>query len=241
MVLSNSIWIGFDPREVDGFAVARKSIKAYITAPLPVYGIVLNDLKEQGLFYRNQFVKDGVLWDEISDAPCATEFSISRFLIKELAGRNAGWALFMDSDMMLRGNLARVFEGLDPSKAVYCVKHDYNPTDTTKMDGQVQTQYNMKNWSSFFLINCQHPANKNLTVELVNTVPGRDLHQFCWLDGDMSLIGELGEEWNWLVGHSTHPDPINVHFTTGIPSMVGYEDVPYADRWRRHLYEWARR
>jgi hypothetical protein len=50
------------------------------------------------------------------------------------------------------------------------------------------------------LFNCSHPANQALTVDLVNTVPGRDLHRFCWLDD--AQVGALPVEWNWLEGHS---------------------------------------
>jgi hypothetical protein len=80
------------------------------------------------------------------------------------------------------------------------VKHDHQPTEHWKMDGQFQTRYHRKNWSSVCLFNCDHPANKALTVDLVNSAPGRDLHAFSWLADD--LIGELPPEWNWLVGHS---------------------------------------
>jgi hypothetical protein len=106
------------------------------------------------------------------------------------------------------------------------------------MDGQAQTRYARKNWSSVILWNVDHPANKALTIELVNSVPGRDLHRFCWLEDD--LIGELHPKWNWLVGHSDPEiDPAIVHFTDGIPTMQGYEDSEYADEWRAELERWA--
>jgi hypothetical protein len=74
-----------------------------------------------------------------------------------------------------------MFEGLDPSKAVYCVSTASKASRRSKMDGQVQTAYARKNWSSFILFNCDHPANRALTLEMVNTLPGRDLHRLCWL------------------------------------------------------------
>jgi hypothetical protein len=74
------------------------------------------------------------------------------------------------------------------------------------MDGQAQTRYARKNWSSFVIFNCDHVANKALTLDVVNNAPGRDLHRFFWLaDCD---IGELSPEWNYLVGHTQAPvDP----------------------------------
>ena len=103
------------------------------------------------------------------------------------------------------------------------------------LDGQAQTQYERKNWSSVMVFNVDHPANAQLTPAMVNALPGRDLHRFCWLEDDQ--IGELAPEWNFLVGH-TDPsvEPKIVHFTEGGPWMSGYENVAYADEWRRQLW-----
>jgi hypothetical protein len=80
------------------------------------------------------------------------------------------------------------------------------------------------------LFNCAHPANKALSVELVNTVPGRDLHRFCWLDD--ALIGTLPQAWNYLVGTTSEAvDPALVHYTEGVPDMPGYEHCAYSDEW----------
>lgn len=231
-----SVWIGFDPREAAAYAVCRSSIRRRLTQPLPINGLVLDDLRRAGLFWRQQELRDGKIWDVISGAPCATEFSISRFLVPHLA--EGGWALFMDCDMLARESLARLFELRDPSKAVMVVKHDHRPTNAFKMDGQVQTSYARKNWSSLMLWNCEHPSTKKLTVEMVNTLPGRDLHRFCWLEDDE--IGELPVEWNWLAGHCSESiDPCIVHHTDGTPAMPGYEHAPYAEEWRRELALWA--
>lgn len=232
----SSIWIGFDPREAAAFAVARYSIKKHLTQPIPISGLVLEDLQNRGLYYRPTERRLGRLHDVISQHQMATEFAISRFLVPHLAKR--GWALFMDCDMLLRANIARVFEGLDGRKAVYCVKHNHVPDNVTKMDDCVQSQYARKNWSSFMIFNCGHPSNKKLTIELVNSIPGRDLHRFCWLEDDE--IGELPVEWNWLVGHSDPArDPKNVHFTDGGPWFEAFRNVQFADEWETALNQWA--
>ena len=237
MAVKRSIWIGYDGRETDAFAVARHSIRRHLTQPIPIRGLVLSRLREQGLYYRPTSVKDGRLWDDISDAPMSTEFSVSRFLTGILA--KSGWALFVDADFLAFGNAVRLFELADDSKAVMCVKHNHVPTSETKMDGQLQVAYPKKNWSSCFLINASHEANRALTVEYINTVPGRDLHAFKWLEDD-SLIGELPAEWNHLVGITqSNEKPKFAHFTSGIPSMKGYENSQYADEWRRELEDWA--
>ena len=233
----NSIWIGFDPREAAAFAVCRDSIKRTLTQPIPIHGIVLDDLRRDGLYYRPIDFRDGQLYDPISEAPMSTEFAISRFFTPYLA--DSGWALFMDCDMLVRSSLARLFEEANPKYAVYCVKHNHIPKEIVKMDGQTQTRYARKNWSSFCLFNCDHPSNKGLTLKKLNTLPGRDLHRFCWLKDEE--IGELGPEWNYLVEETTADVRPNVlHFTKGGPWMEGFEDVSYADQWQEALRAWAR-
>lgn len=231
-----TIFVGWDPREADAFAVARHSARRHCIAPIPVFGLVLDSLKAKRLYDRPTSRRDGRLWDDISEAPMATEFSISRFLVKELAG--SGWALFMDSDMLVRANLDQFFWDLDSSKAVMVVKHHYDPPEGEKMDGQLQLRYARKNWSSVMAINCDHGANQALTVDLINTAPGRDLHAFKWLPDE--LIGELDPRWNYLVGHTAGVDnPAIVHFTEGTPAMKGYENCEHADEWRHELARWA--
>jgi hypothetical protein len=253
MSFPRGIYLGFDPREAAAFAVARDSIDRGLTQPIPIYGLVLDRLRAAGLYRRptesrlGRWVGDDgkawstserVLWDVISQWTMATEFAISRFLVPRIA--RSGLALFADCDVLARGNVARLFDlaQSDRTKALWCVKHGHIPTGATKMDGQVQSAYSRKNWSSVMLFNVDHPANDGLTVDVVNTLPGRDLHAFCWLNDDE--IGDLGPEWNWLAGEQEPlEDPKIVHHTLGSPCMVGYENAPYADEWRAVLARWA--
>ena len=235
----SSIWIGFDPREAQAFAVARESLSYFMPHQIPVRGLVLDTLRKKGLYTRPTETRLGRLYDVISEHEMATEFAISRFLVPHMAQR--GWALFTDCDVMARKNLGDLLSarGLCKSEfAVMCVKHNHRPNSTTKMDDQVQSAYARKNWSSVMVFNCDHPSNRKLTPELVNSVPGRDLHRFCWLDDHE--IGELGPEWNFLVGHSDPAiDPKIVHYTDGGPWFEGFRNAPYADEWRNWLERWA--
>jgi len=233
--MKRSIFIGYDPREAEAFGVCRHSLRRY--APdIPVHALELGWLRKAGLYRRQMSKRDGKLWDDISEAPCATEFAISRFLTKDLAG--SGWGLFMDCDILALTDVGELFAMADPRYAVMCVQHpNYVPPEKVKMDGQMQTLYARKNWSSVMLFNVNHPANEALTVDLINTVPGRDLHRFSWLKDDE--VGDLPISWNWLVGTSD-PEitPDLVHFTAGGPWFSGYEDVPYADEWRCERTLW---
>lgn len=235
------VHIGFDQREVAAYSVARESLRRY-HRHVSVKGVVLSDLRHRKMYTRETTKRLGKLWDEISGAYMSTEFAISRFLVPEIVKRMDeppyGWSLFMDCDVLIRGSLSPMMDALDDSKAVYVVKHDYQPGLNVKMDGQVQQPYPRKNWSSVMVFNVGHPANEALTVEMVNTLPGRDLHAFKWLSDD--LIGELDISWNWLVGDSPPiEDPKIVHFTNGTPDLHGFRDIPYADEWRAELERWA--
>jgi len=237
------ICIGYDPKEVAAFAVARYSIRKF-DRHVPIRGVVLNDLVERGLYYRPTKRKvngDGrvEIIDELSiredyDGRISTEHANSRFLVPHLV--KSDWVLFIDSDTMFLRNPMRLFDLARKDKAVMCVKHDHKPDYDTKMEGQLQTVYERKNWSSVMLFNCEHPSNRRLTVDLINTIPGRDLHRFCWLED--YEIGALPPEWNYLVGHSKLENgttPALVHFTKGVPDMAGYENQEYANEWRAML------
>ena len=233
--MDRSIWIGFDPREAASFAVARASIRQFDRIT-PIRGVVMEELKASKLYTRPTERRLGKLWDGISGKYMSTEFAITRFLVPTLA--KTGWALFCDCDVLFRENPARLFDLANSKYAVMCVKHDYDPGAVLKMDEQRQYSYPRKNWSSVMLFNCQHPANKKLTPELVNSLPGLNLHQYCWLEDNE--IGELPVEWNWLVGHSSEDvTPKLVHFTDGGPWFESFANVPYANEWRRELHRWA--
>lgn len=241
-----SVFVGFDPREAAAYAVAKHTARSRMISPIKIRGLVLNDLRARGLYTRQTVHDDaGRLWDTISGAPMSTEFAISRFLVPHIARqilpsnmRRRGWALFMDCDVLIRTNVEAMIKGLDEDKALYCVQHNFEPPEGIKMGDQIQTRYARKNWSSVMLFNLDHKANEALTPALVNELPGRDLHRFCWLGDDE--IGALDPKWNWLVGHSSPEiEPAIVHFTDGLPFMKGYESVPFADEWREALDRWA--
>ena len=238
--MDRSIYIGYDARETEAFAVCRHTLSKY--APdIPIHSICLDEMRAAGLYWRPTVIKDGRLWDDISEAPMSTTFAISRFLTPVLAKAafKTGWALFMDCDILARDDVDELFAECDPTKAVMCVQHMHEPPEGVKMDNQLQTLYARKNWSSVMIFNLEHPSNRKLTVNLINSVPGRDLHRFCWLQDDE--IGALSPEWNYLVGHtklSLGVQPKLVHHTEGGPWFPAYQNVEYADEWRAARAAW---
>ena len=225
------IYIGVDRREPKSLQAAVRSLRTVSTHPWTP--LETDRLTQRGLLWRPQD-RRGTIYDLISDAPCSTDFAISRFLVPIL--HQTGWALFVDSDVVFLRDVNSLFRLADKNKAVMVVKHHNGHEPGTKMDGQAQTLYARKNWSSVMLFNCDHLANERLTLHDVNTRPGRWLHRFGWLHDDE--IGELPGEWNWLVGMQEKPaNPAIAHYTLGTPELV---DSPHADIWWRAYGERVR-
>ncbi len=213
------IYLGWDPREEEAYRVARESIVKRTKHPLNVYPLKLDHL---AMLTRPIEREDGKMWDPISEAPMSTEFAISRFCVPFL--QRDGWALFADCDIICWEDIQNLFDLVDEKYAVMVVKHPHGMQGGSyKMDRQLQTLYQRKNWSSVMLWNCGHASNSRLTLERLNNWPGRYLHAFNWLDDDE--IGELPQKWNWLV-NVTEGDPMPEgiwHWTLGGPWLEDWK------------------
>jgi hypothetical protein len=163
------VYVGYDTREDIAWQVSRHSLTRHASDGLEVYALRQDSVRDLGLYTRPV------------DKGAATEFSLTRFLTPYLAAHE-GWSLFVDCDFLFTGDLVSLVAGLDPTKAIYVVQHDYVPRLTDKMDGQVQTTYPRKNWSSFILFNGAHPAVKALTPSVVNEQSPAYLHRFSWVE-----------------------------------------------------------
>jgi len=212
------VFIGFDPVESVAWHTMAHSIFSKSSRPVALIPI---NVKNLGSIYKRD-----------RDPKQSNEFSFTRFLVPHLSAYE-GYAIFFDCDMMLRTDISSIFDVTtkQPHKAVYVVKHDYEPRDDIKYLNTVQYKYPRKNWSSVVLWNCGHPANRNVTSEYVNTASAMDLHRFAWLQD--SEIGELDVRWNWLVGEYDQPphDVKNVHWTVGGPYFNEYRNVDFAEEW----------
>ena len=214
-------YIGYDAKEDIAYRVCKHSLINKSTISISVKSLKLYELISKKFYTRS------------IDPLASTEFTYSRFLIPALMNYN-GWAVFCDCDFLFFEDISLLFNSLDANKALYCVQHDYTPKEKHKMDGQKQSIYPRKNWSSFMVFNCSHPSNKKLTKEIVNTESGSFLHQLKWLDD--SEIGSLDERWNWLEGWTSNhnkSEPFAVHFTRGGPWFEEWQDVEFAKEWNR--------
>lgn len=220
------IYIGFDKRERLAWDLAEYSILSR-TDPRRVkiesLRLTTTPMLKRPIEYRTN--ENGVqqMWCPISNAPMSTAFAVSRFAVPFLQEKG-GLALGMDCDMICLADIKELFALADPQFAVQVVKHFHWPTEQYHDAGQLQTFYERKNWSSLILWNLDHPGNKRLTVEDLNTWPGRDLHAFKWLKDEE--IGALPQEWNYLVGVNDPADLRKqkmIHYTNGHPAWPGWE------------------
>ncbi len=199
------VFIGYDRREVMPFHVLAQSIFDRASQPVSITPVRLSHLP-------------------LTRPPeGSTEFSISRFLVPWLCNYT-GTALFMDCDMLVQCDVAKLFD-LKDETAVQVVQHDYTPISTTKFYGNKQKNYPKKNWSSVMLFDCSQCTN--LTLEYVDSASAMELHQFMWAPS----IGALPPEYNHLVGEYPKKQAKIIHWTCGGPWLHRYRSTDFWEDW----------
>jgi lipopolysaccharide biosynthesis glycosyltransferase len=218
------VFVGYDIREDIAYQVCEHSITKH-QPQAQVLSLKQSELRASGVYTR------------AIDPLSSTEFTFTRFLVPFLTGYK-GWAVFVDCDVVFVDDIKNLFDQADDQYAVMVVKHDYTPKEGIKMDGCKQLPYPRKNWSSMILWNCGHPANKQITLDIVNSQSGQYLHRFQWLDD--AEIGALKPEWNWLAGWYQEPqdgNPKAIHYTEGGPWFKEYRRCEYHKVWKQNLRE----
>ena len=220
------VYVGYDSREDIAWQVCRHSMARHAGPDVTAHPLRQATLRELGLYTRP------------IDKNASTEFSLTRFLTPYLAARD-GFSMFIDCDVLFTADVSGILAGLDPTKAIHVVKHDYSPANMVKMDGKTQHIYPRKNWSSMIVFNGAHPDVRALTPDVVNQAEPAFLHRFSWVK-DEAHIGEVNLTWNFLEGEYPAPaePPKAIHFTNGGPWFEQWQNVAYGDLWRaeRALY-----
>ena len=144
------IFIGYDYRERAATNVLIDSLYQNTSFPISITPLVKKQLLEQSFHNRKR------------DPKQSTEFSFTRFLVPFLMNYE-GWAIFMDCDMLCRSDVYELWQERDEKYSILCVKHDHKPISKNKFQGELQTNYPKKNWSSLMLMNCK--KCKELTIE----------------------------------------------------------------------------
>lgn len=218
-ISQSQIYIGYEERERKAYEVCESSIKRRSN-------IDIVKLRSQDI---SEYNRD---WGE----PQSTDFTFTRFWVPYLSDYK-GWSFFVDCDFVFLADPLEILENVDPSKAVYVVKHPgYIPNSQIKMDGIAQHRAYRKNWASFTLFNNEHPKNSTLTPHYLNNYrPGIDFHQFRWLDDED--IGSLPLEWNCMDDYYHLENPKAIHYTDGGPWFDNYQETMYSDIWNEE-HKW---
>lgn len=223
--------VGYDRRERLAWNIAVRSLLKHSNLPYPIRPISIEHLGE--LYRRPTERVNGRLWDTISQAPMSTSFALARFWTPYNA--KTEWSIFMDGDFLIRHDIDDLIGQLDSKYGLMCVQHQFAPSEDVKMDGQKQTSYPRKCWSSLMAFNNCHEATRrllrgqhnNLGGINLNISPGLELQKLHWLHDEE--IGALDPSWNWLDNNTEGDNPKAVHFTRGCPDM-GIESK-YAKEW----------
>jgi hypothetical protein len=215
------IFIGWDRRFPVAGRVLAYSLRKYSSIPLDIR------------FLDNLHLRECYGFERQFDPLATTEFTYSRFLVPWLCGYD-GPALFMDNDMLCRGDVGQLLAYCCTRKTMplRVVKHDHVPTATTKMYGCPQTSYPRKNWSSLMFMNCEYL--KCWTKDVVQTASGKRLHRFEDLCDDE--IGELPAQWNHL--DTLRVDTGIIHWTSGMLWSDSSKTWPYQNIWLGEYQDW---
>ena len=204
------VFIGYDPREAVAFHVCANSIIRHASQPVAIIPLALNlfqDYTETHTDGSNQFI-------------------YSRFLVPHLMGFK-GWAIFIDGDMIVRGDIVELWNLRESDKDVMVVKHDYKTRMTEKYLGAKNEDY-----PRVILWNCSNHPIQRLTPAFIEKSTGAELHRFSWINDDR--IGELPPEWNWLPDeYGSNPDAKLLHYTLGTPCFHEFATTNMADEWHR--------
>lgn len=205
--------VGFDQREAVAYHTFCQSVLEKSSIPVQFIPLAANSL-----YFYNENHKDG-----------SNNFIYSRFLTCYLCDFK-GFAVYADGDMICNADISELADLFDPTKAVQLVKHDYTTKRSIKYFGNKNNNYPRKNWSSLVIFNCQHPSNRVLTPDFIESHDGAFLHRFQWLKDDE--IGELDLTWNYLaIEYKQSNNEKLIHYTLGTPCLEDFRQTEMADLW----------
>ncbi len=207
------VFVGYDPREAIAYHTCVNSIIRNSSRPVAIVPVALNLFKDYAETHT-----DG-----------SNHFIYTRFLVPYLM-EYQGWAIFIDGDMIVRGDIAELWDLKQYTRDAMVVKHDYKTRMKEKYLGSPNEDYPRKNWSSVILWNCNAIRNRQLDPEFVQKSTGAFLHRFSWIDD--SRLGELPSEWNWLPDeYGPNPNAKLLHYTLGTPCFDEFKHTPMNEHW----------
>jgi hypothetical protein len=195
------VFLGYDPRQPLAYTILQHSIVQHCSVPVAITPLILATLptERRGL----------------------TEFTFSRFLVPYLCDFK-GVALFMDSDIVVTGDIKELFE--QSQIAVH---------DLQVMQNQPQFE-----WGSVMLFN--NPRCMKLTPEFIND-ESNHLLDLKWARS----VGTFSDDWNHCVGYQEPKEAKLYHYTQGIPCWPETQGLPEDIHWHeaaaasRHTVSWT--
>ncbi len=184
------VFIGYDPRQPISYNVLQQSIFTRASKPVSITPLVIEQLpiERMGL----------------------TPFTYTRFLVPYLC-KYAGWALFLDIDILLQDDIAKLFALADDKYAVMVSKNNIR-----------------FEWASVMLFNCE--KCHILTPEFIDNPSNDGLHGIQW--ANQEEIGDLPREWNHLVGYDKpRNDAKLIHYTQGVPCFPETQMSEHREAW----------
>lgn len=179
------VFIGYEPRQPLAYNVLQHSIVRHASRPVSITPLILSQLpiKRRGL----------------------TEFTYSRFLVPWLCGFR-GKAVFMDADMVVKGDIAELFDS-DNMSAVSVMQ------DQPKFE-----------WASVMLFNCG--SCLRLRPEFIDDEKNK-LFDLEWAPS----VGGLPADWNHCVGYMEPKEAKLYHYTQGLPCWHETAGLPEDQHW----------
>jgi len=185
-------FIGYDHRQMVAYTVAQHSLMVSASIPISITPLVLGTLP--------------------TDMQGITPFTFTRFLVPWLCDFE-GPALFMDADVMVRGDVAELFAIWD---------HHRDNFDVAAVEHSGEEAYER---ASVMLFNCSRL--KHMTPDWLNSKP-EGLMSLGWANNPMALP----KEWNHLVGYDEpNPGAKIVHFTMGVPIHPEISGCEFSDEY----------
>ena len=180
------IFIGIDPRSPVSYNVLQWSIIRRASKPVQIIPLVLPQLPIQ---------RRGL-----------TDFTFSRYLPPFLCNYR-GVSVFMDSDMLVLGDVHELAKLVDGEHEVYVAKH--------------QERFEWPSLMVFDNALCTHLTPEYIDEE--TSMPQK-------LDWAKS-IGTIPEEWNFCVGYEEMRPAKLIHYTQGVTHFPEVRGCDYADEW----------
>ena len=160
------IYVGYDERDHRAYEVLEHSIRKY-NKTYDIIPLLEPELRRIGLYRRASRVFEHdpkQRYDVFDNKPFSTDFTFTRFLVPAL-NQYQGMALFMDSDMFVRGDIEGIFGvyGNRTDFAVQCVNTNMSHPKEQRWMGLPKPAIAEK--TVLYVIQLLPPQQQKLTVD----------------------------------------------------------------------------